>query len=195
MINLLPSVDKQNIVYARRNTKLVKLCALLLSITAGVVAISFAGLFYMNQSITNLNQQAARTTEILKSKKIDDVEKQVNDISNNLKLTSQVLSKQVFFSKLLKQIGAAMPANTVLTDLKIGKTDGAIDITAAAANYDAATQVQVNLSDPANKIFDKADLLSVNCSNSSTDPNYPCKATLRARFAKNNSFTFTGGSK
>lgn len=195
MINLLPSKDKQAISYARRNTKLAKLCLLLLCITLGVLAIGFAGLFYMNQSISNLNQQAARTTETLKSKKIDEVEQQVNDISNNLKLTSQVLSKQVFFSKLFKQIGAAMPANTILSDLKIAKTEGAIDITAAASSYEAATQVQVNLSDPANKIFDKADLLSVNCSNSATDPGYPCRASLRAQFAKNNSFTFTGEAK
>lgn len=195
MINLLPKSLKKDILYARRNSQLAKLCALLGIVIAGVMIIGLAGIFYMDQSTKNIQQQVDSMTQELKSKKIDETQSEVESISNNLKLTSQVLSKQVLFSKLLKQIGAAMPQNTILTDLKIGKTDGGIDMTAIASDYNTASQVQVNLADPANKIFDKADLLNVTCGASTADARYPCTTTIRARFAKDNSFTYTGDTK
>lgn len=195
MINLLPPSIKQDIRYGRRNNKLIQLAATLGLVISGVIIIGISGVFYMNQSIHNYNDQIARAHESLKSQKIDDTQKSVEDISNNLKLTTQVLSREVLFSKLIQQIGAAMPSNTILTDLKIAKTDGGIDLTAIASDYNTATQVQVNLSDPSNKIFDKADILNTQCSNTPTDSKYPCTVTLRARFGKDNTFTLIGGKK
>lgn len=195
MINLLPSHLKKEIFFGRRNSQLAQLVVVLVSTILGVYLIGLFGLFYMNQSIHNYNDQVARARESLKSQKIDEIQKEVGTISNNLKLTSQVLSREVLFSKLIQQIGAAMPANTILTDLKIATTDGAIDLTAIASDYNTATQVQVNLADPANKIFDKADILNTQCGNTATDPKYPCTVTLRARFGKNNDFTFIGSKK
>lgn len=195
MINLLPSSIKKEIRFGRQNNRLVKLSIIFLLTISGSVLIGLAGLFYMNQSIDNLKAQADRTQLVLKSQKIDDTQKQVEEISGNLKLTTQVLSRQVFFSKLIQQIGAAMPTNTILTDLKITKTEGGIDLTAIASDYNTATQVQVNLADPANKIFDKADILNAACVANPADPKYPCTITLRARFSKDNSFTLVGGTK
>ncbi len=195
MISLLPPNVKKEIFYGHRNTFLGSLSILLCLVITGVFLIGAFGLFYMDQSIENLNKQAARSEESLKSQNIDETEKKVNDISNNLKLTSQVLSREILFSKLIQQIGAAMPPSAILTELKIIKTEGGIDLTAVASSYETATQVQVNLSDPANKIFDKADILSTACSGTATDPRYPCTISLRARFSKDNSFTLTGGKK
>lgn len=192
MINLIPAPLKKNIVYARRNGLLINLALIELLVIGGIAVITLAGLFFMNQSIKNYDQQISRSQETLTQQQEGRVQKQVETISNNLKLATQVLSKEVLFSKLIQQIGAAMPDNTILTDLKIGTTDSGLDLTAAASNYDSATQVQVNLQDPKNKIFDKVDLVNTTCSASSTDPKYPCTVTLRARFSKNNSFTFTG---
>lgn len=195
MINLLPPSVKKDIHYGRRNTYLVKFSLVLVATIVGIFVIGMSGLYYMDQSIANYNDQVSRGQASLKSQNIDETQKKVEDISNNLKLTSQVLSREVFFSKLIQQIGAAMPNNTLLTDLKIAKTDGGIDLTAIATDYNNATQVQVNLSDKANKIFDKADILNTACVANPTDPKYPCTITLRARFSKDNSFTYVGSKK
>jgi hypothetical protein len=191
MINLLASKSKEDIMYARRNTKLLRYCVLALFVIAGIIAISLSGLFYMKQSQKQYAAQIARTEAQLKEQNLEETQKKVESISNNLKLTTQVLSREILFSKLLKQIGSVMPANTSLTDLKIGKTEGGIDLTAIASNYDSATQIQVNLSDPANKIFDKADIINIVCNtNNILDPRYPCTVNIRARFIKDASFYF-----
>lgn len=205
MINLLPPDKKSSIAYARRNTALIGWLVTTLLSLAGVVAIVLFGLIYLNRSIDAHNQQLTQSREQLKVQKLEETQKQVEGISSDLKLVVQVLNKEILFSKLLQQIGAAMPPNTILTNLSISKVQGGIDLQAGATDYNAATQVQVNLSDSNNKIFEKADIVSIQCtkpnstSTTTTEPTtnskYPCTVTIRAKFAANNSFTLTAEKK
>ena len=198
MINLLPPQERQNISFARRNTKLLRWVTALTLAIIGILLIVAFGTFYINQSADTYSDQLQKTQAELDSQKLSDTQKRVQDISSSLKLVVQVLSKEVLFSKLIKQIGTAIPANASLTDLRISKVSGAIDLAAIASDYNTATQVQVNLQDPANKIFNKADILNISCaSTSSSDPRYPCTVNIRAQFAANNPFLFInkGGSK
>ena len=189
MISLLPPDIKQNISYARHNAKLARwLSALGLGIAGTAVVVLF-GLFYMQQQTTSLKNQVKLTTNELNAQKLPETQKQVEDISSSLKLVVQVLSREILFSKLLKQIGSSIPAKASLTGISLSKISGGIDLTAIAADYNTATQVQVNLKDPKNKIFDKADIVNITCSSASaTDPRYPCTVTIRAQFTANNPF-------
>jgi len=191
MINLLPPDIKQNISYARQNTKLAHwVLACLIGISGTGLVVVF-GLFYINQSVRSYTSQIDKTNQGLGAQKLEETQNNVQEISSNLKLVVQVLSREILFSKLIKQIGTVIPPMAILTDLKIAKTTGSIDITAATINYDTAAQLQVNLQDPANKIFDKADLINVTCgSSSSSNPRYPCTVSIRAQFAKSNPFLF-----
>lgn len=191
MINLLPSDLQQMYRYGRRNRMLLHwvigaglglVCALLLMV---------AGVVILQVSANSYNQQVADTNKQLQKQNVGDIQKQVTEISNNLKLTAQVLSKEILFSQLLKQLGTVIPPNTSLTNLAISQTRGAIDITAQTANYNAATQLQVNLADPTNRIFSKADIVSITCASGSNQSKYPCTIILRALFATDNPFLFT----
>jgi len=198
MINLLPTGVKHDISYARHNTKLLRWSTAFLFGIAGIGVVIAFGLFYIRQSANDYTTQISKTKEELKAQKLDETQKRVQDISGSLKLVVQVLSREVLFSKLIKQIGGAIPNNASLTDLKIAKTQGGIDLSAIASDYNTATQVQVNLQDPANKIFDKADIINITCAAASTvNPKYPCTITIRAQFAKSNPFLFinTSGTK
>lgn len=192
MINLLPGDAKQNFAYARQSTKLLKWSFVFVLSIAGVWLIVAFGLFYINSSINKLTAQNAQTQQSLKDQKIDETKQQVKEMSASLKLVVQVLSREILFSKLIQQIGSAIPSNAVLTDLQIAKTEGAIDLIAVATDYNTASQVQVNLQDPANKIFDKADIINITCNTSSSSDNsrYPCTVNIRAQFAKSNPFLF-----
>jgi Tfp pilus assembly protein PilN len=202
MINLLPPEAKENVAYARRNTQLIRWSvALILVIFATIIALT-AGQLYISSATASYERQVEQTEEQLKLQKLDDTQKRVKDMSNNLKLVVQVLSKQVFFSSLLQQIGAAIPPGAVLTGLSINQIQGGIDLTAAATDYETATQVQVNLQDPNNRIFQQADIENIQCAtdtSSEVTVQYPCTITLRALFSENNDFTFTtddsGGSQ
>ncbi len=194
MINLIPNDLRQNTIYARRNTRMRHWIGIFLVSILGVVIITVLGLFNIRRSIHTYSSQISQTQQELSSQHLEATQKEVQDISNSLKLVVQVLSREVLFSNLIKQVAKAIPNNAVLTDLDISKVQGGIDLSAAAKDYGTATQVLVNLQDPANKIFDKADLVNVSCTKT-TDANaisshYPCTIKIRAQFAKTNPFLF-----
>lgn len=188
MINLLPPDVKSNILYARRNTVLRKWIIALLCVLIGMFVFLAAGHFYITSTTKKFSVQVAEAEASLQAQKIEETEKRLQDLSNNLKLIIQVLQREVLFSKLLRQVGAVMPPGSVLSSIELSKIEGGIDLSAEAQDYRTATQVQLNLQDPSNKLFDKVDIIQVNCG--ATEGRYPCKITLRAQFAKNNPYTF-----
>jgi len=195
MINLLPPETKEDYRYARRNHQLAHWLTIASVSLLGGILLAAGGYLYLSQSVHSTNQQIADSNQILKLQNLDATQKQVTTISNNLKLTVQVLSKEILFSDLLKQLARVTPNDAILTNLAITQAQGGVDITAGTANYDAATQLQVNLADPKNQIFSKADIVSITCSNNSNNPKYPCTVSIRALFAKDNPFLFINSAK
>ncbi|MDB5185059.1 MAG: hypothetical protein JWN38_867 [Candidatus Saccharibacteria bacterium] len=190
MINLLPPEIKAEYSYARQNVSLRKWALTLFVALLGVGALATYGLLNMQASITSNQKQVSQLSSQLQQENLSQTESQVKNISSSLKLAAQVISKEVLFSKLITQIGAAMPSGSVLTTLNINQTSGGLDLTAKALDYQTASQVQVNLASPQNKIFAKADLVSINCDTTDTSSNYPCSVTLRTLFNAKNQFLF-----
>jgi hypothetical protein len=196
VINLMPTEMKETLIYARRNLLLTRwVIAVLLGIV-GIGAVITAGNLYINQSTKIYATEVQSRRDQLAQLQIEETKKRTEDISTSTKLALQVLSRQVLFSELMTQVGAAMPSGAALQSLSIGKLEGGIDLQAVAADYQTGTQVQVNLQDPSNKIFEKADIISITCStenrpNDDSDDRYPCQVTIRALFAKNSPFLFT----
>jgi Tfp pilus assembly protein PilN len=198
MINLLPPDIKQDYYYARRNSQLVRWVVAFGFAIVGLAALSVGGMFYLDRTAKDHDQQVVSQQAVLKGQDQAGTIKQVTDISNNLKLALQVLSKQVQYSQLLKQLATVIPSNTALSSLDISQVQGALDITASSADYASATQLQVNLADPSNKIFTKADIVSISCASpvaGAEAKKYPCTVTVRALFAPNNPFLFISNDK
>jgi len=189
MINLLPPQTKQAYRYARHNRKLLHWSFVSVLCLAGGLMLATGGYLYLNKSITDTQQQITLSNKQLQAQDLPQVKKDVTEISNNVKLAVDVLSQEVLFSELLKRLAAVTPSNAVLTNLAITQTQGGLDITAQTANYDAATQLHINLTDPKNQIFSKADIVNINCSSTATGK-YPCTITLRALFVTDNPFLF-----
>jgi len=191
MINLLPPEIKLGYHYARRNVRLRRWVIMCVVALVGLGALTTFGLLRLHQANRQYTNQIASTQRLFKQEDFAGTQKQVQDISNSFRLVVKVLGQEVLFSELLKQIAAIIPPNTDLTGLNINQAQPGITISAMATNYTAATQVQVNLADPANKIFSKADIVSLTCGNSNNlNPNYPCTVTVQALFAANNPFLF-----
>ncbi len=194
MINLLPADCKQEIIYGRRNTTMVRwtiASCISLLITLGIIG---GGYFVLRQSVKAETKNAETTQAELQSRKIEDTQKQVEELSNNTKLVVQVLSKEILFSKLLTQLGSSIPVNATLTGFQVDKLQGALSLKGSAKDVDSATQLQLNLQDPQNKIFDKADIESISCSTAGSEEDtnsaYPCTIQIKALFSKNNPFTY-----
>lgn len=195
MINLLPPQTKEDFHYGRRNRLLMHWIIASAFCLVGALLLVGGGYLYLNQSINDTTRQIADTNKQLQDENLNSVQKQVTDISNNLKLTVEVLSKEILFSKLLDRLATVTPSNTILTSLSISQTEGAIEITAQSSSYQAATQLQTNLADPKNQIFSKADIESIACQTGPTKTAYPCTANIRALFGDNNPFLFINDQK
>ena len=190
MINLLPPDIKEDYRYGLHNTVLLRWVAAFFVALIGSGLIATYGLVSMQNSSKDYSTKVAQAKTELQQENLGGTEAQVKDITSNLKLVVQVLSKEVLFSKLLKQVATVIPRNAVLKNLDISQTTGAIDISADAVDYQTATQVQINLQDPANKIFSKADIVGITCNATSGDSAYPCTVQIRALFASNNPYLF-----
>lgn len=197
MINLLPPSLKQEYRFARRNAGLRRAVVFFGLGIVGLALISAVGVWYLDQSGKAYTAQAALSEARLREQKQDVIDKTVVDISSSLRLAVQVLSKEVLFSQLLTQLAIITPSKAVLSGISISQLSGGIDIVAKTTDYDAATQLQVNLADANNKIFSKADLIGITCITDDTAeaPRYPCTATIRAQFAPDNPFLFINGDK
>ena len=201
MINLLPPDLKSGYSYARRNVGLRKWVVLFLIALIGLGLIGTYGLLTLRQSSNNHRKQIAVTEAKLKSENYEATQAKVKDLSGSFQLVVKVLSQEVLFSQLLTQIAATIPANANLTGLNISQTQGAIDISANATDYNTATQVQVNLADPKNNIFSKSDIVSITCTSKTEEGSdvvnaYPCTINIRALFGSNNPYLFiNSGSK
>lgn len=192
MINLLPPEIKSGYRYAQRNVALRRWVGMSILAVLGLTAIIFFGLFRIQDTTSHYQHQNDSTEALFKQEKYEETQKRVKDIGSSFKLAAQVLGNEVLFSKLLTQIGVITPANTNLTALSINKSQSALDLTANTADYASATQFQVNLADATNKIFSKADIISINCDNTADSGDskkaYPCDVSIRALFAPDNPF-------
>ncbi len=193
MINLLPPSTKENFFYGRRNTLLLKWLIGVVIGVAGLLLIQLGGVLFMNQAATTYIQNNAGQKAQLEKQNLTQVQKEVENISSHLKLVVKVLSQEVMTSQLLQQIATVLPRGSVLTGLNFSQTSTGMNLQAAASDYQTASQIQINLQDPNNKIFSKADLVSIQCQeNSGGDAAfskaYPCRVEIRAKFADNNPY-------
>jgi Tfp pilus assembly protein PilN len=198
MINLLPPEVKQDYRYARRNRHMLHWILAMVFAVAGVAILTASGMVIMDRSIDKHKTEIAQAQEELASQNDTAVQQEVTAVSNNLRLMVTVLSKEILFSQLLVQLGNTTPPNVILTNLSISQAESGIDITARATNYNAATQLQANLADPDNKIFSKADIVSISCGAAEGEgitANYPCSSTIRAQFSEDNPFLFINTDK
>lgn len=192
MINLLPNTTKTGINYARQNTLLLRACLAVLGVIAGAILIIGAGHFYLASSTARYEKDIGVLRTSLQEQNIDETKQEIQSLSGSVNLVLKVLSKEILFSKLLRQAGAVMPTGSSLSSIEIGDDQKGIDISAGVENYQVGTQVQVNLADPDNKLFEKIDLVSVQCNGTSAENSsqYPCSARLRALFGDNSPYLF-----
>ncbi len=191
MINLLPTEVKQEISYARRNTLLLRWIAAIVVALIGCGLIIGAGQLYLRQSISTYSGQVEQARVDLEDQQFTETQKQLEDVSGNLKLVLEVLNREILFSNLLQQLGASTPAGVALAELQIEQPSGGLSISAKAESFEKATQLQLNLQDPNNRIFEKADIENIECGNEDESAaGYPCSVRIRALFAKENPFLF-----
>lgn len=197
MINLMPPAQKEALAYARRNARLVKVMSVIFVALLGALVITVGSLFYLRQSTSSVQKSINESKSGLAAQNETQVLQQAKDMSDNLKLALDVLSNEILFSQLLNKIGEIMPSGTVLEGLSLSNEvfGIGIDLEVGARNYESGSRAYVNLNDKNNALFEKADLIDINCNDESRDGPYPCLVNIRALFAKDNPFKLVGETK
>jgi Tfp pilus assembly protein PilN len=198
MINLIPTNEKQSNTYGIKNRMLIRWCIAFMVGVLGIWVIVGFGYVQLNNSINAQQQQVANAEQRLKDQDIEGVRDQTESIDSSIKLALQVLEQKLLFSELIQRIGSVIPENAILQDISLQEFEGAINLTARAADYQSATQVQVNIADPSNNVFAQADILNIDCISDAEpgtlDARYPCTVNLRALFGDNSPFLFVNQS-
>jgi len=184
MINLLPPSRADAIRYGRQNSTLMRWLAGAAIAIGGLVVIIFSGWLYLNQESKNLQKSIDISAKQLQAENLTQVQKDAKEITGDITVINKILSQEIRFSELIQAIGNILPPDTVLGTLSLSnKVSGGIDITANAKYGNSVPQIVANLTDPANKLFSKADVVSVSCDSNPTHT-YPCTIILRALFSK-----------
>lgn len=184
MINLLPTAHADSIRYGRQNTKLRNWLIAMAAASLGLILIMAGGWVYLGQQEHNLQSDINNTNQQLKAQNLTQVQKNAKEITGDIKVINKILGTEVRFSDLIQAIGNDMPAGTVLGSLSLSdKVNGALDLSANTLDYASAAQVQVNLTQSANNLFSKVDIINVNCGNNNNQA-YKCTAVYRALFSK-----------
>ena len=189
MINLLPTDTQRSVKYARLNSMLLRACLAVIAVMAGVLLLLGAGHFYLSSTTNRYQKDIATLNASLKEQNIDETKSEIQGLSGSVNLVLKVLATEILFSKLLRQAGSVMPVGSSLASIEISDDQKGIDISAGVNSYQVGTQVQLNLADPNNKLFEKVDLISVQC-NTAGVGSYPCSARLRALFGDNSPYLF-----
>lgn len=183
MINLLPPALTDKIRYGRKNAALMKWLVWIGIANLGLILILFFGWAYIDRQSQHIHASIQASEQQLKTQNLHTVEKESQQISNNVKTINQVLSKEILFSELIQEIGKIVPSGAVLGSISLTQVSGTIDLTFSTKDYNSAVQTAANLSDPKNNLFEKVDIINVNCTG--TNPNYKCTSTFKALFSKN----------
>lgn len=198
MINLLPNDYKEDVLYGRRNLKLVRWVIIVWAVVAGVLLIAVFGQFYISQSTSKLQTTLQQSQERIAAQKLEQNQTNLESLNNNFKITSQLLGKQILFSDLFIQLGSIIPKDSVVSQIgltdKIAGGEGVV-INIRAASNSAANQAFINISDPKNNLFDDADLLEITKVQSGSSAQgdnfldkYPYSANIQAKFKANSNF-------
>ena len=189
MINLMPIGIRKDREYGRKNAVLLKW--LIQSATAMLLLLLFIiigfGIMDKAQTAADSNKNAVSTS--MSDEKLDETKKAYAEFSSNLKTVTQILSKQVIYSSLIKQIGSVTPPGASLNTISIASSDNALDLNFTIKSSDIAPVLQLNLQDIKNKLFEKADIIQVNCTQAD-DSTSKCSAQLRAAYRKDAAFLF-----
>lgn len=195
MINLLPQDRKRSIDYARKNVLMIRWMLIIIVAIVVLIVISGGSLFYLKQDVKAKEDSIANNKLSLSDQKEEESLKRVSEISGRLSLVVDVLSREVVFSKLIPHIGSLIPDGAALNGLSLSRdTEGAIDLSISALDYNIASQALTNIQASESLLFEGADANNVVCEGITEGP-YPCVASIRAVLVKDNPFLLLNQDK
>lgn len=185
----MPTDIKTRRAYARKNFVILRWTVQALLFLLILLVTALLGLNTINTSLKSVENDKNTIRNKLNSENLIEIQKSYNDYLNNLNTVTQILSKQILYSSLLQKIGSVIPPGATLNSINLSSTDNALELNFNISSSNLAPIIQVNLQDEKNELFEKADIIQVNCQQgqSNTDS---CTTQLKAKYKKDAVFIF-----
>lgn len=192
MINLLPPEAKEEALYGRRNRKLLFMSGGICVMILALAVLTVFGQFYLSSSKTQYAKSGQIVEKRIKEQKLEDSQKSLEALASNFKTASQLLGKQILFSKLFPKLAEIIPKGASVRQLSLDDKTTYLQFEISAPSRELANQGYINVADPKNGLFEKADLLDISCSeiaaSGTTALTTDCKATVKALFRSDSPF-------
>jgi Tfp pilus assembly protein PilN len=185
MINLLSPESKRSIRAARLNVILRTYFILTLFVVAGMGGIYGVGFYLVaNEKVLAEKDKSAGELQLAQ---YANATKQAETYKANLGVVKQILSNEIVYSEFLTSTAAALPSNTILSNLtlssqvKPGTKPGATNLEARAKSYDDVLRLKEYLDKSG--IFTNVSIVSTNRPDdlsklTGIEKQYPYEATL-----------------
>lgn len=174
MINLMPTESKRQLKAARTNTLLLRYTIVI--VVAAIFAYVVLGGSYFLLTQTKNSQQQLIAANDTKAQAFNDTRQEIDGLSVTLTGARTELDQQILYSKLLTNLGASLPAGTVIEKVSFDAQSFSSPMTLKvfATTNDAAVTLRQQLSTSA--YFTKVNLDSI--SETGGVDGYPISATL-----------------
>ncbi len=159
MINLLPPRERIDIELSKKNSVLRRYVELLLLAVLIVFVVIAGSLYYLKQQENNTRQSLELNSE--KMKELEASQEEAQQLSTTINTIAALLSRDLTFSAMLKDIGTLMPSGAVLSGLELSGTDtkAPLIVSARIENEQVAAVLRNNLAN--SELFDKAEIVSI----------------------------------
>jgi len=159
MINLLDSETQRHYRAARLNLRLRGYFSLLLVTIVIIVGLFASGVYVTRSERTVAESELASGQASVKA--YDDVKKQAEDFSANLKIAKSILSQEVLYSDMIVQIAKTLPSSAVLSSLALDQTTLSKPITMAGLVKTKADAVTLKNTLEASPLFESVNINNI----------------------------------
>ena len=187
MINLLDNETQRQYRAARLNLKLRGYFALLLA-TLVVILAMFGGGVYLTWSERSVAETELKSGQA-SLREYDDVKKQAEDFTANLKIAKSIVNQEVLYSDMIVQIAKTLPNSAVLSSLALDQTTLTKPVSMAGRVKTKSDAIVLKNTLEASPLFESVNLNSiieeeVTAGSSTVRRQFPVSVTLSMNVSK-----------
>lgn len=183
MINLIPDEMRASQRFAQGIKKGVNIASIVLGVIGLAIAIEMTGLTLLNKASDEVNKSIADKEATIAE--FNDNQGEAIQLSNDIDTVKALIDRQADFSKLVSEIGKALPVEATLSSLALGETVfEQMQLELSVDTQERAAIARQNIEDSA--IFAGADIISIGSGAEDDDGNITERTvSISTRLCKN----------
>lgn len=144
-VNLLPKIEQRQIRLDVVTHQLLRFWVIVPASVVILIILVFASQIYLRTQIASTSDQIAAEAQSLKTADTQNLESQVLDLNQQIRLVETVKKQHYEWSKALVELDRLLPNDLVITVVSLDRATGKIDLTGTAQNRDSILKFWSNV--------------------------------------------------